>query len=174
SAESGSSSSGSISSSKGNNSSSSSSSNKGNSGSSSNSSTSTVYTVKSGDTLSHVASRNGVTVANLKKWNNLTSDLILIGQKLSIGEAAKNNSSSNSSANKGNSGSSSNSSSSASSSEKAPEDVSYNVDKLVSTAKSLQGISYVWGGQTTSGFDCSGFIHYAYNEAGRTGARLST
>src|SRR5690625_98723 len=134
-AESGSSSSGSISSSKGNNSSSSdkgnsgssssSSSDKGNSASSSNPSTSTVYTVKSGDTLSHVASRNGVTVANLKKWNNLTSDLILIGQKLSIGEAAKNNSSSSnsnsssnsSSANKGNSSSSSNSSSNASSSE---------------------------------------------------------
>src|SRR5690625_2032482 len=55
------------------------------------SSTSTVYTVKSGDTLSHIASRNGVTVANLKKWNNLKSDLILIGQKLSIGEASKNN-----------------------------------------------------------------------------------
>src|SRR5690625_1052449 len=55
------------------------------------SSASTVYTVKSGDTLSHIASRNGVTVANLKKWNNLKSDLILIGQKLSIGEASKNN-----------------------------------------------------------------------------------
>src|SRR5690625_1898918 len=170
SAESESSSSGSISSSKGNNSSSSSSSNKGNSGSSSNSSTSTVYTVKSGDTLSHVASRNGVTVANLKKWNNLTSDLIHIGQKLSIGEAAKNNGSSSSSANKGNSGSSSNSGSN----EKAPEDVSYNVDNLVKAANSMLGVKYVWGGQTESGFDCSGFIHYAYNEAGRSGARLST
>src|SRR5690625_5034708 len=174
SAESESSSSGSISSSKGNNSSSSSSSNKGNSGSSSNSSTSTVYTVKSGDTLSHIASRNGVTVANLKKWNNLTSDLIHIGQKLSIGEAAKNNGSSGSSTNKVNSGSSSNSGSNSSASEKAPEDVSYNVDNLVKAANSMLGVKYVWGGQTSSGFDCSGFIHYAYNEAGRTGARLST
>src|SRR5690625_1551959 len=171
SAESESSSSGSISSSKGNNSSSS---DKGSSGSSSNSSTSTVYTVKSGDTLSHIASRNGVTVANLKKWNNLTSDLIHIGQKLSIGEAAKNNGSSSSSANKGNSGSSSNSGSNSSASEKAPEDVSYNVDNLVKAANSMLGVKYVWGGQTASGFDCSGFIHYAYNEAGRTGARLST
>src|SRR5690625_1006390 len=178
--ESGSSSSGSISSSKGNyssgsdkgssGSSSTSARDKGNSASGSNSSTSTVYTVKSGDTLSHVASRNGVTVANLKKWNNLSSDLIHIGQKLSIGEAAKNNGSSGSSANKGNSGSSSNSGSN----EKAPEDVSYNVDNLVKAANSMLGVKYVWGGQTESGFDCSGFIHYAYNEAGRSGARLST
>ena len=142
------------------------------SGGNSSGSSSSVYTVKSGDTLSHIASRNGVTVANLKKWNNLSSDLILIGQKLSIGEAAKNN---GSSANKGNSGSSSNSGSNASSaSEKAPEDVSYNVDKLVKAANAMLGVKYVWGGQTASGFDCSGFIHYAYNEAGRTGARLST
>src|SRR5690625_4877074 len=63
----------------------------GSNSSSGGSSASTVYTVKSGDTLSHIASRNGVTVANLKKWNNLKSDLILIGQKLSIGEASKNN-----------------------------------------------------------------------------------
>src|SRR5699024_5540475 len=52
-----------------------------NGGSSSGSSSS--YTVKSGDTLSHIAVRNKVSVANLKKWNNLNSDLIRVGQKLS-------------------------------------------------------------------------------------------
>src|SRR5699024_10940965 len=39
------------------------------------SSSSTTYKVKSGDTLSHIASRHGVSVANLKKWNNLSSDM---------------------------------------------------------------------------------------------------
>src|SRR5699024_3182511 len=53
--------------------------------------TSKVYTVKSGDTLSHIARAHNVTVANLKKWNNLTSDLIHIGQKLSIGKAKNDN-----------------------------------------------------------------------------------
>src|SRR5699024_2237234 len=48
------------------------------------SSGSSSYTVKSGDTLSHIAVRNKVSVANLKKWNNLNSDLIRVGQKLSI------------------------------------------------------------------------------------------
>src|SRR5699024_10381304 len=43
-----------------------------------------VYTVKSGDTLSAIAKRYGVTVTQLKEWNDLNSDLILIGQKLKV------------------------------------------------------------------------------------------
>ena len=42
------------------------------------------YTVKKGDNLSTVASRNGVTVAQLKKMNNLKTDKIMVGQKLRI------------------------------------------------------------------------------------------
>src|SRR5699024_1957920 len=62
------------------NGSSSSSSSSSSSGSSScGSSSSTTYKVKSGDTLSHIASRHGVSVANLKKWNNLSSDMIYVG-----------------------------------------------------------------------------------------------
>ncbi len=40
------------------------------------------YIVRAGDTLGVIARRCGVTVANLKQWNNLRSDLILIGQVL--------------------------------------------------------------------------------------------
>ncbi len=42
------------------------------------------YTVKAGDTLSNIAWRNGVTIAQLKAANNLSGDLIYIGQKLCI------------------------------------------------------------------------------------------
>lgn len=41
-----------------------------------------VYVVKKGDTLSTIAKRRKVSVSQIKKWNNLRSDNIYIGQKL--------------------------------------------------------------------------------------------
>lgn len=43
-----------------------------------------TYTVVSGDTLFSISRRFGVTVAQLKSWNHLTSDLIYPGQKLVV------------------------------------------------------------------------------------------
>ncbi|MDI6833969.1 MAG: LysM peptidoglycan-binding domain-containing protein, partial [Bacteroidales bacterium] len=43
-----------------------------------------VHIVKSGETLSGIASKYGVSVDNIKNWNNLSSDKISIGQKLII------------------------------------------------------------------------------------------
>jgi membrane-bound lytic murein transglycosylase D len=43
-----------------------------------------TYTVKSGDVLGRIAEKHGVTLANLKSWNGLTSNNIQIGQKLVI------------------------------------------------------------------------------------------
>ncbi|MBR1808646.1 MAG: transglycosylase SLT domain-containing protein [Paludibacteraceae bacterium] len=43
-----------------------------------------TYTVKKGDTLGGIAKRQKTTVAKIKKWNNLKSDNIRIGQKLKI------------------------------------------------------------------------------------------
>ncbi|SEP78511.1 peptidoglycan endopeptidase LytE [Virgibacillus subterraneus] len=113
-----------------------------------------VYTVKSGDSLSAIGSRNGVSVAQLKKWNGLSSDLILIGQKLNIGGKSTTDDGGDTSA--------------------PTADVDYNVNKLISGAKSVNGAGYAWGGESPSGFDCSGFIYYAYSEAGKDISRLST
>ncbi|KTT80220.1 LysM peptidoglycan-binding domain-containing protein [Mammaliicoccus sciuri] len=44
----------------------------------------TEYTVVSGDTLGKIASKYDVTVSQLKAWNNLSSDLIIVGQTLSL------------------------------------------------------------------------------------------
>jgi membrane-bound lytic murein transglycosylase D len=44
----------------------------------------TVHRVKSGDTLSAVARRYGISVAQLKKWNGLRSDRLRVGQRLII------------------------------------------------------------------------------------------
>ena len=43
-----------------------------------------VYTVNRGDTLFVIARDHGVTVAQLKDWNQLNSDLIEVGQTLEI------------------------------------------------------------------------------------------
>ncbi len=42
------------------------------------------YTVRSGDSLDKIARRFGVAVTDLKRWNNLRSNTILVGQQLDI------------------------------------------------------------------------------------------
>ena len=46
--------------------------------------TETTYTVESGDNLTKIAEKYGVTVNNLKAYNGLTSDTITVGQVLKI------------------------------------------------------------------------------------------
>ena len=59
-----------------------------------------VYRVKSGDYLGRIASRHRCTVAQIKRWNNLSSNNIRVGQRLVIyrgGSAPASSSSSSSS-----------------------------------------------------------------------------
>lgn len=46
--------------------------------------TSSMYTVVKGDTLFRIAKNHGITVNNLKNWNNLSGNVISIGQKLQV------------------------------------------------------------------------------------------
>ncbi|ASN04220.1 C40 family peptidase [Virgibacillus necropolis] len=117
---------------------------------------SSVYVVRSGDTLSGIAYRYDVTVSAIKRWNGLSSSLILVGQKLSID------------------GKSTSGGETVDKAEEPSSDGDYNVNKLISIAKSMLGVDYVWGGSTPAGFDCSGFIDYVYSKAGKDIPRTSS
>jgi len=43
-----------------------------------------AYTVEKGDTLGKISKQFGVSVGELKQWNNLNSDLIVVGQELAL------------------------------------------------------------------------------------------
>lgn len=44
----------------------------------------TIYTVKKGDNLGKIASRHGVSINNLKRWNRMKSNKVHVGQRLTI------------------------------------------------------------------------------------------
>lgn len=121
----------------------------------------TTYTVRAGDSLWKISNTLGVSIADLRKWNNLSSDTIYVGQKLNVvGGKSTDSGSSNSNTPSNN----------------TPNEntgASYDVNKLIELAKSFNGVPYVWGGTTPSGFDCSGYIYYVYKNAGMDIKRYS-
>lgn len=50
-----------------------------------------TYTVQSGDCLSKIAAKHGMTTAELRSMNNLSGDRIMVGQKLQVSGEAKGN-----------------------------------------------------------------------------------
>ena len=44
----------------------------------------TTHSVRSGETLGHIAKKYGVRVSEIKRWNSLSSDIIRIGQRLVV------------------------------------------------------------------------------------------
>jgi len=49
-----------------------------------------IYRVRSGDALGTIAQKHNTTVENLKKWNSLSSNMIKVGQNLSIYDETNN------------------------------------------------------------------------------------
>lgn len=180
-----------------------------------------THTVKNGESLWDISKSNQVSITNLKKWNNLTSDTLYPKQILQT-SAKKTNSASNSTTTKTGTfkaKSTINVRSAAGTTNKIVAKVKKGTTLKVSqqkkmgnnvwfrvkvnktsgwvlgslltsanksTAKSstvsknvvdqamkLRSIPYVFGGTTTNGFDCSGFVQYAFNKSGKNISRTT-
>jgi cell wall-associated NlpC family hydrolase len=116
-----------------------------------------TYIIKPGDTLSGISKQVGMSVKDLKTLNNLKSDLIHAGQKLLVNKEAAVSAPAEPAKNP------------------APANPVQN-DKVdvLTIAQDLLGTPYVWAGSTPEGFDCSGFIYYAFNKAGKKMGRYSS
>ncbi len=108
-----------------------------------------TYTVVTGDSLSKIAKKASTTVSALKAMNKLTSDTIKIGQKLKIGKDISGTITTTSAMVEPNN-----------------LNVVPEIDTVISEAKKLIGTPYLWAGATPAGFDCSGFVYYAFKQAG--------
>ena len=56
----------------------------------------------------------------------------------------------------------------------APTPPTGSLSEVVSIAKQYLGVPYVWGGESPSGFDCSGLTQYVYAKAGLTIPRTAS
>lgn len=115
-----------------------------------------TYVVKAGDSLWKIAKAYQMSIESLKTINQLTSDTIYIGQVLKLEKSVEDSSTK----------------------QQLESDVSSTITNgkvlvMIHEAKKLVGTPYKWGGNTPSGFDCSGFIYYMMNKVTSI-SRLST
>ncbi|MBM7577831.1 LysM peptidoglycan-binding domain-containing protein [Jeotgalibacillus terrae] len=108
------------------------------------------YIVKSGDTLSKIAVLHKMSLSELKNINQLSSDMIRVGQKLRLKGSVQPDQSSTGPVQ----------------TSQSSENVTASVSKLLAEAQSHLGTPYAWGGTAPGGFDCSGFIYYVHKQAG--------
>ncbi|SDJ31611.1 C40 family peptidase [Salimicrobium halophilum] len=100
----------------------------------------TSYEVQPGESLWTISQKFKVPVPALRELNNLKDTTIRVGQRLLLEKTKENHQEATS---------------------------SFPASDIISTAKVHMGVPYVWGGNTPEeGFDCSGFLKYAFGKNG--------
>lgn len=118
-----------------------------------------THTVEQGESVSSVAQKYGLKTADVLKWNNLSwsNSTIYIGDKLNLQDP---NQPQTNDTNTQNTNSTKTTATSLVGNTQA--------ERIVNLALQYanQGIPYVWGGTTPSGFDCSGLVQYVFAQNG--------
>lgn len=118
-----------------------------------------THTVEQGESVSSVAQKYGLKTADVLKWNNLSwsNSTIYIGDKLNLQDPNQPQTDDNDTQN-------------TNSTKTTATSLVGNTqaDRIVNLALQYanQGIPYVWGGTTPSGFDCSGLVQYVFAQNG--------
>lgn len=118
-----------------------------------------THTVEQGESVSSVAQKYGLKTADVLKWNNLSwsNSTIYIGDKLNLQDPNQPQTNDTDTQN-------TNSTKTTAASLVGNTQAERIVNLALQYAN--QGIPYVWGGTTPSGFDCSGLVQYVFAQNG--------
>ncbi len=105
-----------------------------------------TYYVQQGDTLSQIAENHAMDITELKNLNGLSSDIIFEGQPLKVTGTFSNVSRGGVT-------------------RELPNANTDAATQLIDYAQQFLGTPYAYGGSSPSGFDCSGFVQYVYQNS---------